>query len=173
MSANWLPIRVARANGPGWNLGKTLLQTVLFWSSLLWAVPLAIRSVEVRYGLAGFRPWPLLGWPLFFAASALGLWSAWTMAWFGEGTPLPLDTARRFVTQGPYRWIRNPMATAGLAQGMAVAVITGSYATLIYPFIGGVIWQHFVRPAEEADLAARFGAPYEDYRRHVSCWWPR
>jgi protein-S-isoprenylcysteine O-methyltransferase Ste14 len=38
---------------------------------------------------------------------------------------------------------------------------------------GVLVWQFVLRPVEERDLAARFGAAYEAYRRAVRCWWPR
>jgi protein-S-isoprenylcysteine O-methyltransferase Ste14 len=39
--------------------------------------------------------------------------------------------------------------------------------------IGAVFWDAFIRPEEEADLANRFGAPYDAYRSTVRCWIPR
>lgn len=35
------------------------------------------------------------------------------------------------------------------------------------------MWNHFARPWEERDLAARFGLQFEDYRKQVRCWIPR
>ncbi len=149
-----------------------MLQTAIMWASFLWVIPIFIWNLEVRLGIAGFAPMARFGWILFVLASSLGQWSAWAMTWHGEGTPLPFDTARRFVVAGPYRWVRNPMALAGLAQGIAVGLILGSFTVLTLPVAGGIFWQYLVRPFEEADLAARFGVPYAEYRAKVSCWWP-
>jgi protein-S-isoprenylcysteine O-methyltransferase Ste14 len=90
----------------------------------------------------------------------------------GSGTPLPLDTARKLVVSGPYRYVRNPMAVAGLAQGACVGIILGSFGTLIYVLAGMIVWNYFVRPAEEADLALRFGEAYADYCKKTKCWIP-
>jgi protein-S-isoprenylcysteine O-methyltransferase Ste14 len=38
---------------------------------------------------------------------------------------------------------------------------------------GAAVWQLVLRPVEERDLALRFGAAYERYRRAVGCWRPR
>ena len=97
----------------------------------------------------------------------------WTMAVKGCGTPLPLDTAARLVLAGPYRYVRNPMAVGGLAQGFAVSLWLGSWLTAGYVLSGLLFWQVLVRPIEERELADRFGEPYEDYRKAVRCWWPR
>lgn len=91
----------------------------------------------------------------------------------GAGTPLPLSTARHLVTQGPYAYLRNPMAVAGLAQGFSVALILGSWAVAIYTLLGMLVWNFFVRPGEEANLELRFGKAFQQYRREVRCWIPR
>jgi protein-S-isoprenylcysteine O-methyltransferase Ste14 len=110
---------------------------------------------------------------VFTAASALGLVSAMTMAVRGRGTPLPFDGARELVVTGPYAWVRNPMALAGLAQGAAVALWHGSALVGIYVVAGGFFWHVVVRPLEEADLARAFGDTFERYRARVPLWWPR
>ncbi|MBI4909867.1 MAG: isoprenylcysteine carboxylmethyltransferase family protein [Acidobacteria bacterium] len=163
-------IRVARPASRSWNLVKTLMQTAFLWGTALAIVPYFIVRGERALELPGITAWPVVGWIVFAAASVLGLWSGFTMAWYGEGTPLPLDTARRFIIEGPYRWTRNPMAIAGLAQGLGVALVYGSWVLIVYVAAGGALWQWIARPVEEADLALRFSAAYEHYRANVPCW---
>lgn len=167
--------RQARAARPGWNMAKTFSQMVLFWSLLLFVVPGLIRQVEVRLGVAS-APAPGQGEAaalIFFLCSTLGVWSALVMSRVGEGTPLPLDSPRRLVVDGPYAFVRNPMAIAGLGQGAAVALFLASPLVAGYVLLGGFLWQCVARPLEEDDLAAHFGSAYEDYRRQVRCWVPR
>jgi protein-S-isoprenylcysteine O-methyltransferase Ste14 len=95
------------------------------------------------------------------------------MAVRGGGTPMPTDCPRELVLVGPYRHIRNPMAVAGLTQGVAVGLMLGSPAVILYAVVGGPVWHLFVRPWEEADLERRFGDPYRRYRAAVCCWLPR
>lgn len=166
--------RAAAPAGPGYNLLKTLIQTALFWATFLAAGPYVIVLAERALGIPGFafRGQPVVALSLFAATAALNLWSGYTMATLGLGTPLPLDMARHLVVRGPYRFVRNPMAVGGLGAGLAVALFVGSWLTVAYVIAGGVIWHVAVRPAEERDLAERFGAPYVSYRNHVRCWWP-
>jgi protein-S-isoprenylcysteine O-methyltransferase Ste14 len=114
----------------------------------------------------------VVGAGAFVLASALGLWSCVTMALRGEGTPLPAETARRLVVAGPYRWVRNPMAVAGGLQTATVGLVTGSWLVIVIAVVGALAWHTLIRPAEEADLASRFGDPYERYRSAVRCWIP-
>jgi protein-S-isoprenylcysteine O-methyltransferase Ste14 len=168
-------LRPARTATTARNVAKTAVQIVLFWTFFLAVVPALLVRVEEQLGLARFDfPGRVPGAIVAFALlSALGLWSAATMSLAGEGTPLPLDAPRRLVVRGPYARVRNPMALAGLGQGVAVGVGLGSWTVVAYALLGSAIWNWIVRPAEEADLAARFGEPYERYRASVRCWRPR
>ena len=81
------------------------------------------------------------------------------------------DRTRLAIT-GPYRSVRNPMALAGLLQTVGVGLVVGSWMVCAIAVAGAVVWNVFIRPAEEADLAARFGEPYRRYAEHVRCWIP-
>jgi protein-S-isoprenylcysteine O-methyltransferase Ste14 len=158
-----------------WNILKTLGQVVLFWSILLFASPYLIVTIEERLQLARLnftyqRPLATL---LFLGFGALGLWSGLVMARVGQGTPLPLDNPRRLVARGPYAFVRNPMAIASFGQGFAVALWWGSALVFAYVVAGVWTWQFLARPLEEDDMRRHFGQEFEEYRRHVRCWWPR
>lgn len=154
---------------------STALQIVLFWTVLLGVVPAAITFCEMRWGMHLDAPpaLRLVGTVLFAAFAALGLCSAAIMARIGRGTPLPRFTAPVLVIAGPYRWVRNPMAVAGIGQGVMVGVMMSSWLVIAYALTGALIWNAAVRPYEEADLEARFGEPFARYRDAVPCWVPR
>jgi protein-S-isoprenylcysteine O-methyltransferase Ste14 len=159
----------------GRNLAKTALQCTAIWGVTLGVLPLAIRTVEQALGVPGFAvpgqvPLALTG---FVAFSALNLWTGSVLVRLGHGTPLPLDCPRELVVRGPYAYVRNPMAVAGLGQGGMVALGMGSWGVLAYVAVGIALWQWGARPSEERDLAARFGTSYAEYQRSVRCWWPR
>lgn len=168
------PFRVATEASRAHHVFGTLIQTVVMWTLFLGVMPWGIVSAESWLGVPSFADrWSqIAGIAGFTMCSALGLWSGFSMAWHGEGTPLPTATARRLVLVGPYRFVRNPMAIAGLGQGAAVGLWLGSWGVLAGVVTGMIIWQLFVRPAEEADLEARFGDEYRRYRATVGCWFP-
>jgi protein-S-isoprenylcysteine O-methyltransferase Ste14 len=157
------------------HLVRTALQCALIWPVFLALLPAAVLLVEARTGLPRFDfPAQALVAALLFAGfSALNVATGGVLAVRGRGTPLPLDAPAELVLCGPYAYLRNPMAVAGLGQGAAVAVWLGSWLVLAYVLAGVAVWQVVLRPVEEEDLARRFGAGYADYRRAVRCWWPR
>ena len=110
---------------------------------------------------------------LFGCASVLSLASGIIMAVSGSGTPLPTATASQLVVAGPYRWLRNPMAVAGITQGIAVGIGMGSVTVIGYALCGAVVWHNVARPIEEADLVARFGESYQTYQATTGLWIPK
>jgi len=159
------------------NAAHSLAQLVVFWSFFFGVVPVVLMAIEERIRIDA----PALqhvaiervAVVVLVAASTLGLWSCLTMAVRGAGTPLPSATGRELVVAGPYRHVRNPMAVAGALQTAAVGAILGSWITIAAAVVGAVAWHLLIRPEEERDLAARFGADYERYRDRVRCWVPR
>lgn len=167
--------RQAQAASSGYNLWKTLLQSVVFWSVFLLILPALLVWIERSVALSPFRfaSQTFLGGSVFAVASILNVWSGVIMAVVGQGTPLPTDGPRRLVVVGPYRWLRNPMAVGGLAQGAGIGVALGSGLMLIAVVVGGLLWNQFVRPVEELHLAATFGDEFKRYQSAVRCWIPR
>ncbi len=152
----------------------TFAQTSVFWIVFLWILPQGIVELESRAGSTALHHpgQGVLSITLFIFASVLGLWSGVAMAIHGEGTPLPTATAPKLVIAGPYRFVRNPMALAGILQGVAVGWYFGSVGVVSYAVAGAFVWQWFVRPVEENDLQQRFGDSYRKYQDEVSLWVP-
>jgi len=165
----------ARRENPADHLTTTFVQLVIFWGFFLALLPFVIKAFEQRWEVG--LPLPPFavgaGIVLLVPASALGIASAVAMSTRGEGTPLPSATANRLVIAGPYRWIRNPMAVAGVVQGAAVGLVLQSWLVVAYAVAGSLFWNCAIRPLEEADLRERFGVEFERYRDTVRCWIPR
>ena len=155
-----------------YNIVKTLIQIVCVWTLSLVAVPFILLDAFETLAILSFGLSFYLASIGFACCSVLGLASAYMMVRDGGGTPLPLDQTNRLVITGPYRYVRNPMAVAGIGQGLALALIFQSASILIYALLGALVWHLVVRPVEEGDMVRRFGDSYLEYRKHVSCWIP-
>jgi protein-S-isoprenylcysteine O-methyltransferase Ste14 len=83
---------------------------------------------------------------------------------------LPFRPATAIVTDGPYRFTRNPMYLALALLYLGLTLIAG-YA---WPFacfpLAVVAVDRFVIPREERYLEQEFGDPYRRYREAVHRW---
>lgn len=170
-----LVFRNASNPSPRRNLIATGLQILVFWPLILGLFPWLIMNLQSMTLIPFFSSaWLfVLGGMGFLVASSVNLHTAWTMALCGAGTPFPYDKTNRLVRRGLYRWVRNPMALTGLAQGASIGIIYGSVFVLVYVLCGGMIWQFLVRPIEEEMLADQFGDQYAKYKEEVGLWVPR
>ena len=111
--------------------------------------------------------------PVIAAGVALYAWCVWNFAAVGRGTPGPWDAPSRFVTVGPYRWVRNPIYVAALLIVLGEAWLFMSLLLLAYAGTMAVFFHLFVTGYEERALRRRFGSSYQEYRHMVSRWIPR
>jgi protein-S-isoprenylcysteine O-methyltransferase Ste14 len=99
----------------------------------------------------------------------------WTVVLFdrvGEGT-LAIGSPVKLVVRGPYRHVRNPMMTGVFCIQLGTAIATASpWLFLWFAFFFTCVLIA-IRGVEEPHLRKRFGAAYDDYRRHVPRWIPR
>ncbi|WP_190811215.1 isoprenylcysteine carboxylmethyltransferase family protein [Flagellimonas sp. S3867] len=153
------------------NALKTFVQIICVWVITLVFFPwLIIQAFEID--ISSNNIIFVSSIVLFVLSSFLGLFSAYSIVSKGEGTPLPIDQTKKLVTYGPYRYVRNPMAIAGMGQGIAISLCFGSIHILVYTLIGGLVWHIVVKPIEEKNMTKRFGDEYIAYQRKVRCWIP-
>ena len=155
------------------NTLKTLVQVICIWFMTLVLIPGFLLVTFPVDPVRASHPLTVLAGVLFLMASVLGLAASYFMVRFGRGTPLPLDQTNELVTIGPYRYVRNPMAIAGIVQGLAIALLFLSLPVAIYAILGAMVWHWAVRPIEERNMEVRFGESYLLYRQRVACWIPR
>ena len=109
------------------------------------------------------------------AAAGLGM-LAWTVTLFiriGRGTLAPWDPTRKLVVRGPYAHVRNPMITGVLAILVGEALAFGARSLWTWAALFVAINHVYFLVSEEPGLADRFGAEYDEYKRHVPRWLPR
>ncbi len=76
------------------------------------------------------------------------------------------------VTDGPFRWIRNPLYTAGALLFTGLGLISASGFLLVGALMALVLVAIRL-PSEEAELEKRFGEAYRDYVRRTGRFLPR
>lgn len=138
---------------------------------LLYAVPLVAGSLLDR--LVPLPPLPprarRAGMPAAAAGAALGAWFLRTM--HAARTPVdPREAPTAIATGGPFARTRNPayLGMALIYAGVSLAA-NRRWPLVALPGVLALVDLGVVR-REEAYLAERFGAQYEDYRRSVRRW---
>jgi protein-S-isoprenylcysteine O-methyltransferase Ste14 len=84
--------------------------------------------------------------------------------------PLRLDKTTALVTEGVYRYTRNPMYLSLTLMLCAWAIWLGGVWAWVGPIALALWLDRFqIRPEERA-MSRRFGADYDRYRRNVRRW---
>lgn len=103
----------------------------------------------------------------------LGLWIAVASSrrFAAAGTTIrPFERSTSLVTDGFFRWSRNPMYLSMIVIMLGVGVLLGSVqAFLPAAVLGPVLHYRFIRK-EEAMLKTEFGGQYEGYCSQVRRW---
>ncbi|AHB48607.1 hypothetical protein W911_09725 [Hyphomicrobium nitrativorans NL23] len=141
-----------------------------------WPPILLVSVIAGAIGLGEALPlsWPgvddtptrLVGSAFGLMGAALFVWSVWTLHRH-ETTVRPDRPARVLVTDGPFRFRRNPIYLAHLLILLGVAELTKNvwFAILVIPYAVLVTW--LAIGPEERHLEDRFGDAYRDYKERT------
>lgn len=115
----------------------------------------------------------ILGGSLSASGFSLGWWSVYTQLDRGRGTPLPVLPTQELLTDGPFRYCRNPMTLGAILAylGIAVAARTPAGIALVLSFATSLLV--YLKVLEEGELAERFGQAYLAYKRETPFIVPR
>jgi protein-S-isoprenylcysteine O-methyltransferase Ste14 len=77
---------------------------------------------------------------------------------------------KALITEGPYRFTRNPMYLGLVILTLGLAIWIGAWPMFMAPvaLFATANWVHI--PFEEAKMRRQFGAAYDDYVRRVRRW---
>ena len=109
------------------------------------------------------------GWPLLGGGVLLMGWFEWAMR--RAGTPTnPYKPVSHVVTQGPFRYTRNPgyLAMATIYMGIT-SLANALWAVLPLP-VALIVVQRGVIEREERYLERKFGEEYLRYKAQVRRW---
>ncbi len=117
----------------------------------------------------GFKIFGMIGFLMFCAGASAVAWSVMLFKKAGTNLP-PSQPALAFVTDGPYKFSRNPIYTGGAIAFAGVALLSDAPAMLLLsvPLVY-IIYKYVVLP-EEAYLERKFGQDYGDYKNRVRRW---
>ena len=109
--------------------------------------------------------------PIFVAGLLLIAWARVHLARAGTSwSPIAPDRAATLVTDGPYRWSRNPIYLGLLLLLLGVVVVLRNPVALIAAAAFVAYEDRFQIGPEERALEARFGKEFEQYTARTRRW---
>lgn len=120
-------------------------------------------------GLVAFPGARLLGGVIIALALANDIWCARAFA-HHKTTIMPHRAAAHLVTDGPFRWSRNPIYVSHVAVVLGVGLLIGSpFTVLLTPLLAFGLQKLAIEP-EERHLAAKFENDYRAYMARTRRW---
>lgn len=141
-----------------------------------------VTLVSFGVGFLGLGCDSLLNAPNFQSAYSLGAGAALLLFGFGirvwaaylfymhKMRVIVLEPQSTLITNGPYRFSRNPLYLGGnVFMFLGASLVVGSPSAIAIMIIGIFITDFFIR-REERQLSARFGEEWQQYAKRVRRW---
>jgi protein-S-isoprenylcysteine O-methyltransferase Ste14 len=110
-----------------------------------------------------------LGWLLVGVGLFLSGWTLFTF-WRRRTTVNPYKAASELVTDGPFRYSRNPIYLGDWFILGGVALLLRTWWPLLFAPLIWTMLRYGVIRHEEAHLESKFGDAYRDYKTRVNRW---
>jgi len=155
-----------------------LLLAVTVWPLLIFlfhgVLPWAISRMASNFGWAQQRAglWNWLGL-IFIAVGTIGVvwfWFVHTRQVSTQKTVELKGTPDYLLTDGPYRYSRNPVYVAAVTIWFGWSIFYGSWLVLAGTFLLWLVLTYVVIPREERGLEERHKEDYRQYLRDVPRW---
>lgn len=148
-------------------------------SRIPWPPLLLVAALLAAWALGRLAPlpWPgtddaaarAVGLGIGAAGLALLLWAARTLHRH-RTTMLPHVGANALVTDGPYRWRRNPIYLADVMILLGLAEVTKNIWLVGLALLFAVLVTELAIVPEERHLKARFGSLWDEYAAKTRRW---
>ena len=155
-------------DGPGFRVPAM----VIALTAAMLTVGFLIHPAWIAWSQFPLPDWVrLLGGPLGWACV---VWILWMFMHLGPNVTNTAQTRseHRLVTSGPYRLVRHPLYTGGLALGVSYTLLMASWVMAGLTVATCCVLAIRTRQ-EEANLIARFGDDYRSYRERTGKYVPR
>lgn len=165
-----------REHGAARRIATTLLAGPVFVGLLPFLVAGVGPRLDRRLGLPSLRIGRVnrvVGGLLTVVGFFVGFWSIGVQLTRGRGTPLPVMPTQVLLTEGPYRYCRNPMTLGTILAYLGISVAVGTIAGTVLVLSLAASLLAYLKGLEEGELAERFGEAYSAYRREVPFIIPR
>jgi protein-S-isoprenylcysteine O-methyltransferase Ste14 len=139
------------------------IPALVFWGGkLLNNHPFLSQNVFLPASIVCF----IIGLPLMLSAVF------WQLK-HGKGTPVPIVPTKIFLTNGPYKYVRNPMILGFSLYLLGLAFLFNKTGAFLSAATVIAIALVEVKIIEEAELEKRFGDAYRQYKKQTPFIFPK
>lgn len=117
--------------------------------------------------------WLRWGGVVLLGVCIAGIWWAFHTLGVNFAATLLIRREHRLVTSGPYRLVRHPMYTLGVATFVALFLVTASWFIGAFGAAGMAVLMIARVPKEEAMLREEFGEIWDRYAAQTGRFLPR
>jgi protein-S-isoprenylcysteine O-methyltransferase Ste14 len=166
---------------------RVILSYIIVVIVYIIAMPaIAIILGGIVDNLLNFRPYVipppynyLISIPLIILCWSIIIWTGRSIVKIGKGHPAEIfnievsPVTQRLIVVGPYRWIRNPMATGNITyMFIGLGLLTNSVSMVLFYPIALLIAFIYFKVFEEPSMLRRFGGDYIEYRKNTPMFFP-
>jgi len=147
---------------------RAIFQVVVMTCLFIIYLPFLLES----YGLIDFHEFRFApySFQLFLIIVFPSLIAVFDLVKKGEGTPFPYDPTKHLIKTGVYAYCRNPIQWSFTFMFIPLAIYYASYYLLIGSVIS-IAYSFGVSDYQEyADMKARYGKDWEEYKMNVPKW---
>jgi protein-S-isoprenylcysteine O-methyltransferase Ste14 len=107
---------------------------------------------------------------LIVAGIAVAMWGGATFSDAGTELHPTSETNAKLVTNGPFRYTRNPMYSGVMLVSLGVALILGTVPFFVMSVLLFLLVNSIFIPYEEAKMERQYGAQFRAYKTRVRRW---
>jgi protein-S-isoprenylcysteine O-methyltransferase Ste14 len=145
-----------------------LIGALIFPTGIPACLILVLPQVDGYYRIGSFF-YGLGNMMIGLAATIIGFSVAiWTVAIqvnLASGTPFPMLPTKKLLIVGPFQYCRNPMTLGTIIAYAGIAVLVGSFTSVIAVAVLATILICYLKFIEEQELQMRFGSEYVEYKK--------
>jgi protein-S-isoprenylcysteine O-methyltransferase Ste14 len=135
-------------------------------------VPVYLIRLNVIYGLPFYTNslQRSIGFVFFLFGFSATLYNIHQHLLTGRITPLIIESPKKLIDKGFYRYSRNPMYISILLAFVGIYMIFGYLLLLAYFFFALILFHLVIVYKEEPELKKKFGKEYTSYMKKVPRW---
>jgi protein-S-isoprenylcysteine O-methyltransferase Ste14 len=154
----------------GKRLFALVIGALIFPISIPAILVMLLPQVDKRIGIGSFYVGYgniIIGVVAIIMGGFLAFWTIIVQIKLASGTPFPMLPTKKLLIIGPFKYCRNPMTLGTVIAYSGVAILIGSYTSLLVVVIFSLMLLVYLKLIEEKELEMRFGQEYLEYKKNT------